>query len=342
MFAGYALSAVGVGEIAKDFWQTRFGEEPVTQPLPDSAPTEPTPTPEPEPTPEPKPEPEPTPEPKPPGTDPGGSDSETPIIYVNQQLTIPVSATVPSGSSTVVKEGVKTGSQKQIALTFDAGWLYDQTIPLLDTLDKYNVKSTFFPRALWVKPNPDLAREIIRRGHIIENHSLTHGDLSKMTDAQIKHELRESNKILNEITNSNPYMFRPPYGAYDSRMLKILAEEGFPYTVMWTVDTHDWAEEIRGVKVTADYLVNRVLNNASDNGIVLMHVGGYKTVEALPRIIAGLMDEGYKLVTVHDMLPRPTSTDTVIHTVSQGETLFSISQQYGVTVEAIILVNGLR
>jgi peptidoglycan/xylan/chitin deacetylase (PgdA/CDA1 family) len=71
---------------------------------------------------------------------------------------------------------------------------------------------------------------------------------------------------------------------------------------MWTVDSHDWAEELNGIKITKDYLVNRVLDNASDNGIILMHVGGYETINALPEIIAGLKSEGYELVKVNDML----------------------------------------
>ncbi|MDW7650033.1 MAG: polysaccharide deacetylase family protein, partial [Bacillota bacterium] len=339
------------GEKVMDLWQSGFGKtSPANgyQPPVDTEPTDPTPAPEPEPlpepqpTPEPVPEPEPDPEPQPPVTDPGGSNpDETPVIYVNQELIIPVSSAVPAGSSKVVKEGIKTGNQKQIALTFDAGWLYDQTVPLLDILDDYYVNATFFPRALWVKDHPELARQIVTRGHIIENHSLTHGDMTKLSDAQIVNELQESQNIIRETTSSNPYLFRPPYGAYDSRLLKILAEEGFPYTVMWTVDTHDWAEEIGGQKVTADYLVNRVLNNASDNGIILMHVGGYKTLDALPRIITGLREKGYQLVTVNEMLPRPTP-GKVVHTVQQGETLFSISRQYGVTVDEIILVNNLR
>ena len=315
--------------------------EPQPEPEPPQKPEDPRPDPpqdpEPDPEPEPEPKPEPPQEPKPPA---GGDEPDTPIIYVNQQLIIPTSGNVTTDVSKVTKEGMISEGQKKIALTFDAGWLYDQTIPLLNVLDAYQVKSTFFLRALWAQDNPTLAQEIVKRGHVIENHSLTHGDLSKMTDQQIRNELRESNRILKEVTNSNPFLFRPPYGAYDTRMLRILAEEGFPYTIMWTVDTHDWAHEIGGQQVTTDYLVNRVLNNASDNGIILMHVGGYNTVEALPRIITGLREQGYKIVTVNEMMPSP-SVDVQIHTVRQGETLYSISRQYGVTVEQIILANGL-
>ncbi|EEG76253.1 polysaccharide deacetylase family protein [Dethiobacter alkaliphilus] len=302
---------------------------------------EPVPAPEPEPGPQPQPDPAPKPQPEPKPQPPSETDKpDTPIIYVDQQLLIPTSKNGSLTHSKVVREGTLSAGQKQIALTFDAGWLHEQTIPLLDVLDKYQVKSTFFPRALWVKDYPHLGREIVNRGHILENHSLTHGDMSKMTDQQIRQELRESTRILKETTNSKPYLFRPPYGAYNDRMLQILAQEGYPYTVMWTVDTHDWAREIRGEQVTVDYLVNRVLNNASDKGIILMHIGGYNTVEALPRIISGLREDGYKLVTVNEMLP-PPEEGYLIHTVRQGETLYSISKKYGVSVAEVIDANDL-
>ncbi len=153
-----------------------------------------------------------------------------------------------------------------------------------------------------MQEHPDLASEIVTRGHSLENHSLTHGHMTTMTDPDIRSELRRTTDIIKETTGYQPHLFRPPFGEYDNRMLKILQEEGYPYTILWTVDSHDWAEELNGEKITKDYLVNRIINNASDNGIILMHVGGYKTVHALPEIITGLRSQGYKFVKIADML----------------------------------------
>jgi len=207
-----------------------------------------------------------------------------------------------ANASTVIRAGIVNHATKQIALTFDAGWEYENTEALLDLLDEYNVKATFFVRGLWVKEHPDLATEIVNRGHALENHSLTHGHMSTMTDAEVENEIRATTDIIRETTGYLPQLFRPPYGEYDKRILRILKEEGYPYTILWTVDSYDWAEELNGVKITKDYLVNRVLNKASDNGIILMHVGGYETIHALPEIITGLRSEGYELVKVNDML----------------------------------------
>jgi len=205
-------------------------------------------------------------------------------------------------ASTVIREGIVNHTTKQIALTFDAGWLYENTEALLNLLDEYNVKATFFVRGLWVKEHPGLAAEIVNRGHALENHSLTHGHMSTMTDAEVGNEIRATTDMIRETTGYLPQLFRPPYGEYDKRILRILIEEGYPYTILWSVDSYDWAEELNGVKITKDYLVNKVLNKASDNGIILMHVGGYETIHALPEIITGLRSEGYELVKVNDML----------------------------------------
>ena len=194
----------------------------------------------------------------------------------SEETTLETSAAkeITADASMVIEAGIVNHSTKQIALTFDAGWLYENTEALLNLLDKYNVKATFFVRGLWAKEHPNLATEIVNRGHDLENHSLTHGHMNTMTDVEVQNEILKTTDIIRETTGYLPQLFRPPYGEYDKRILRILKEEGYPYTILWTVNSYDWAEEMNGVKITKDYLVNRVLNKASDNGIILMHVGG--------------------------------------------------------------------
>jgi peptidoglycan/xylan/chitin deacetylase (PgdA/CDA1 family) len=268
-----------------------------------------------------------------------------PIIYVGQKIKIPQSTSAVSKSQVISLGSVKAGT-KQIALTFDSGWLFDNTIPLLDLLDDYGIKATFFPRALWAfnpaNPGtsyPELAREIVNRGHTMGNHSLTHPHMKALGREEIRHEIRESTRIIQEVTGVRPYLFRPPFGEYSQEILTILGEEGYPYTIMWTVDTHDWADKINGKTVTVDYIVQRVLANASDNGIILMHVGGAKTVDALPHIVNGLKDMGYNFTTVDKMLPPLQQTGT--HTVVKGDTLYALAQKYHTTVQLIIDLNNL-
>ncbi len=282
---------------------------------------------------------------------------KTPIIYIGQRLSIPGTGGNSTASSRVITSGTvaPASGKKQIALTFDSGWEYAHCIPLLEILDQYGIKATFFPRADWLKDHPDLGREIVRRGHTMGNHSRTHPDMTKdkLDAAEIRKEMRQSTEIIEEICGVKPYLFRPPYGAYDDHLLKILAEEGYPYTIMWSIDTIDWdagnKRKVGGKEtlIDEDFIVDRVLKNSDqnkNNGIVLMHIGGntagHLTVPALPRIIEGLRSQGYSFTTVDKMLPPPAST-AVVHTVQKGETLYSIARRYGVSVAQIIETNNL-
>ncbi len=358
---GYAASRGALGLGACNLMQTIFHlAEPAPPPenLPkdpadrDIDPADPTPENPGDPDPpgqspeDPQPDKDPTEQPGSRPPDPPAGDSippaATPVIFVGQSLVIPVPGeAVGNSASQIIGKGTLSPGTKQVALTFDSGWLFDQTISLLDTLDQYGVTATFFPRALWVKEHPDLAWEIASRGHTIGNHSLTHPHMKGLNADQIRQEMRESTEIIQSTTGVRPYLFRPPFGEYNQLMLDILGQEGYPYSIMWTVDTHDWADELNGKTITVDYVVNRVLDNVEPNAIMLMHVGGPKTVQALPRIITGLRDKGYTFNTVDKMLPAPNFSRTV-HMVVKGETLYSISKKYGVSVQQIIDANGLN
>ncbi len=348
--AGYAFSAGNAGEKLRQW----FGREEITAPPDGESETE---TPE-ETSGEPV-EPEPKQE-KPDQPDQSGDPvkdkdkPETPIIYTGQSLTIPGDGGDSSATaSTVITKGTVSSGKKQIALTFDSGWEYTHCKPLLNILDEHKIKATFFPRADWVATHPELARDIISRGHTMGNHSKTHPDMTKdkLSAAKIHQEMRQSTEIIEEICGVRPYLFRPPYGAYDEQLLKILAEEGYPYTIMWSIDTIDWdAGNVRKVGgkdtlVDEDFIVNRVLQNSEQNktdGIVLMHIGGdtagHLTVPALPRIIEGLREQGYSFTTVDKMLP---PSGQLTHTVQKGETLYSIARRYGITVQQLIEANNL-
>jgi len=250
--------------------------EPILEPQPEPA-TAPAPAPAPTPTPAPAPAPAPTPTPA-----PGLDATAAQIIW----------------GGTSISEG------NQISLTFDAGWEYDNTLLLLDVLDHYQVKATFFLRGGWVEDHLDLAREIVNRGHAVGNHSQEHDHMNAMTMDEVTADITESTAIIRDVTGYAPDLFRPPYGEYNNRLLNMLGQQGYHYAVMWTIDSHDWAETMNGINVTENYLIDRVLTRATDNGIVLMHVGGYQTVNALPEIITGLRDAGYELVTLDEHIPR--------------------------------------
>lgn len=208
-----------------------------------------------------------------------------------------------SGPSKVIAKGIKNPSKKEIALTFDAGWEYETTMPLLNMLEQYEVKATFFLRANWVKDHPDLARAIRDRGHSIQNHSLTHPHMKDMSRDAILNEFKESTAIFKSILGVTPTLFRPPFGEYNDLVLDGAGKSGYPYTIMWSIDTIDWAETFRGEPVTSTFITNRVIDNVSNQDIVLMHIAYQKTVDALPEMIETLKSRGYDFKTVPEMLP---------------------------------------
>lgn len=261
-------------------------------------------------------------EPLPPAQEPPATEPATeppllpeeptaPPVEESQAPSPPPSAPVPPPANPLPKEGmarlvyggISQLEEKQIALTFDSGWEYDQTQQLLQVLEDYQVRATFFLRAGWVEDHPDLALEIAGRGHQIESHSLAHAHMGSMNQEEMEADTRAANEIYQRVLGTVPTMFRPPYGEFNDLLLTVLKEQGYQYAVMWTVDSHDWAETMNGNQVTEQYVIDRVLARASDKGIVLMHVGGLKTIEALPEIIEGLRDYGYRLVALEEILP---------------------------------------
>jgi len=135
------------------------------------------------------------------------------------------------------------------------------------------------------------------------NHSYTHRDFRTLTAAEIRDELRRTEAALARHCSQDPRpFFRPPNGGYDTNVLAAVGAAGYRYTVTWDVDTMDW----RPIKndppgPTADEIVAKVLGSARGGSIVLMHLGGYETFEALPRIVAGLRAAGYVLVSLDEM-----------------------------------------
>lgn len=226
--------------------------------------------------------------------------------YVGYASPSYLSATPPSttsgGYAVAISKGNEASSVKRIAITFDDSGSVANIRSILNTLDAYGAKSTFFPNGEWIANNPSIVKEIAARGHIIESHGYSHPDLTTVSEAEIRRQLRLDKEIIRSTVGTTSYLLRPPYGAYNSTVRRIAGEEGYRYLVLWSIDTSDWATVRYGVTITPSYIVNITLQNASQNGIVLMHMHSSKTVEALPTLLQKLSEQGYRFVTVNDMV----------------------------------------
>lgn len=185
--------------------------------------------------------------------------------------------------------------EKKLAISFDAAWGDEFTLEILNILDKYDVKSTFFLVGFWAEKYPDHVKEIYNRGHDIGNHSTNHPYMSKIAEEQVLKELNDTGNKIKEITGKKPILFRPPFGDYNDRLINICRENDY-YVIQWDVDSLDWKE--LGVQPVVD----RVTRNVKDGSIVLFHNNAKYILEYLPIIIERLQNEGYEIVPISQLI----------------------------------------
>ena len=184
---------------------------------------------------------------------------------------------------------------KKISITIDAAWGDEFTLDILDILDKYNVKATFFLVGFWVDKYPNQIEEIHRRGHEIGNHSTTHPKMSTLSKTQIEEEIGVTDKKITEIINTKPTVFRPPFGDYNDLLIQTAKELGY-YTIQWDIDSLDWKE------LGVEPVIDKVVKNVSPGSIVLFHNNARYIKEYLPVIIQRLQDKGYEIVPVSELV----------------------------------------
>ncbi|RUS47212.1 polysaccharide deacetylase family protein [Cohnella sp. AR92] len=191
--------------------------------------------------------------------------------------------------------------EKLIALTFDDGPDPRTTDKILDLLSKYDAKATFFVVGRRAERFPDIVRREALEGHEIANHTYTHMYFNGRNRQQdIASEMDRAGSKLSEISGQRCRWFRPPGGFYNETVIRMAKERG--YTVIlwsWHQDTRDW------ISPGVGQIVRKVLNNARNGDIVLLHdhvAGSTQTVQALEQILPELTRRGYRMVTVSELM----------------------------------------
>lgn len=214
---------------------------------------------------------------------------------INPRMLIPgteIIITIPENAIAIYNGNP---NKRMVALTFDATYGDNQTYELLEILRNNNIKATFFLSGIWLLNFPELARAIAAEGHEIGNHSLTHPHMLLLSMPENINQVVRTEALINNITGQNPYLFRPPYGEYNQAILNVLASLGY-ITIMWTIDSLDWKNP------GAEYVVNRIVDNAVPGAIILMHQSAPDTLEGLQSIITGLREKGYDFGTVTQVI----------------------------------------
>ena len=187
-----------------------------------------------------------------------------------------------------------TTGNKVIALTFDDG-PGPYTAHLLDVLDQYGAKATFFLIGSKVSSQANVVRSIHARGHQLGNHSWSHPELPKLPVDQIAGEIDRTNNAIKQATGVTPAILRPPYGAVNGVVLEQLRLRGMS-SILWSVDTRDWADR------NSDIVCSRAVAGARPGAVILMHDIHQTSVSAVPCILSALKQQGYSFVTVQGLI----------------------------------------
>ena len=184
---------------------------------------------------------------------------------------------------------------KAVSLTFDAAWGNEDTQELIDILNRYGVKATFFLVGQWVDKYPESVQALYDAGMEIGNHSNEHPHMAKLSKKQIQDEIAACSEKIENVTGERPSLFRCPYGEYNDTVIE--AVNGLDMTaIQWNVDSLDW----KGIR--ADEILSRVKSGVVPGSIILFHNAAEHTPEALADIIEFLLAEGYEIVPVSELL----------------------------------------
>ena len=184
--------------------------------------------------------------------------------------------------------------EKKIALACNVFWGEEYIPRMLEVLDENNVKITFFAGGTWVEDFPDLLKKMDVAGHEIGSHGYSHPHPDQLSKSGNLRDMQKAEKLIYDTINKRPLLYAPPYGEKGSQVMKAADEQGYSF-ILWSVDTIDWQ------RPAPEVIIQRVVGKAHNGAIVLMHPTA-PTVKALPTIIQNLKNEGYKFVTVGELI----------------------------------------
>ncbi|MBD2385004.1 polysaccharide deacetylase family protein [Cylindrospermum sp. FACHB-282] len=212
---------------------------------------------------------------------------------VNQMVEVP-----KPFAGTIIYEAKLKPNQKVIALTFDDGPSPKNTAQILEILKKNNIKATFFMVGQMVQSFPQIAKKVADDGHVLGNHTWHHW-YRQMDTATAASEINRTADIIYKTTGVKTNLFRPPGGFLHNGLVDYAKSQKYA-VMMWSSESGD--SQRRGQAPT---LVKNVLKTAKPGAIVLMHDGGgnrSRSVKALPQVITGLKSQGYRFVTIPELL----------------------------------------
>jgi len=202
-------------------------------------------------------------------------------------------------ADTTLSYNTNLKGKKIVALTFDDGPHPVYTEHLLDALKKFNVPATFFVVGKQAEKYPEILRHISEKGFALGGHTYSHTHLTMFTedkkDNLLLDELEKTRHIIKIHTGIDTYLFRPPGGRYDEKVVNISSRNGY-HMVLWDVLPRDHIDGLSPDEIS-DRVISGILSQGG--GIVLLHSGRPSTIDALEKIITRLRSQGYEFVSLN-------------------------------------------
>ena len=199
-------------------------------------------------------------------------------------------------ASSVINGVYYSGNEEsnKISLMINVYWGTEYLDGMLEILDKYDVKTTFFVGGTWAIKESEMLNKIYESGHEIGNHAYSHKDMDKLSKDDNQKEILTTHEIVKSLLGIDMNLFAPPSGAYSKTTVEVANSLSYQ-TIMWTRDTIDWRDK------DANIIYERAIKDAKGGDLVLMHPTAC-TLDALENIIITLQEKGFMLTTVSDTL----------------------------------------
>lgn len=185
-------------------------------------------------------------------------------------------------------------AKRAVTLMFNVAWGNDYLEPILTQLESTKTIGSFFLVGQWAEKYPDLAKRIASAGHEINSHGYSTVGMAALSEGDLLSQLNRANEAIEQATGIVPTYFSPHRGEYNEHLLRLTRENG-QQTILWSMDTVDWKNPGR------DWILRRIERLLHPGGLVLMHPTA-STVEALPDVIALVRQNGYRIISLDDML----------------------------------------
>lgn len=187
---------------------------------------------------------------------------------------------------------------KVVYMTIDCGYGSANTPEMLDIFKKHDVKVMFFVTKYFIDSSPEYVRRMVEEGHMVGNHSVTHPNLTKLTDEEIYKEIIGCEEAFFEVTGKQMDLyFRPPEGAYSKRTMQITEDLGYK-TIFWSIAYNDYDKNNQPGKA---YVIDHFNTYHHNGAIPLMHNDSQSNLEAMDDVLTFLKEQGYRFGTLDEL-----------------------------------------